>query len=296
MPVRAYWKKLTAVISAIAALFSVSGCNGSSGGKQGSVSKADPPAVTGSVTVTVFDVGKADAMVVQTANKVTVIDAGNKGDGKVIERFLTAQGIDTINTLMITHYDKDHVGGAARLINRMNIEKIYTPDYVGTAEEYTGFMEKVTEKGKELTVMKAGSDLTWKDDDAVFQLFAANRTNYGKNEENDFSLVLYMQHGENSFLFSGDAEEARQNEIMSMKLGEVTFLKYPYHGCYLSTTENFLNACKPKYAVICCSEKEDADPSTVQTLKDRGVKAYYTTGGTVTAVSDGKTLTVTQGE
>ena len=295
MPIRNRLKRLAAVASAIAALFTAAGCDSSSGGTQGSISKADVPAVTGSVTVTVFDVGKADAMVVQTANSVTVIDAGNKGDGKDIESFLTAQGIDTIDVLMITHFDKDHVGGAARLVNRMNIGTIYVPDYIPASEEYTNFMEKVTAKGRTLTSMKAGTNTSWVSDDASFQLMAANKTNYGKNEENDFSLVLYMQHGENSFLFAGDAEEARQNEIIGMNLGKVTFLKFPYHGYYLSTTENFLNACSPEYAVICCSNQEYADPSTVDTLKDRGVKAYYTPDGNVTAVSDGKTITVTQG-
>ncbi|MBR6107425.1 MAG: MBL fold metallo-hydrolase [Oscillospiraceae bacterium] len=292
MPLRIKWKRFAALFSAAAAL--LTGCTGKNSGGQSPVSKADVPAVTGEVSVTVFDVGKADAMVIQTANSVTVVDAGNKGDGKEIERFLTAQGIDTINTLMITHYDKDHVGGAARLVNRMNVETIYVPDYTGTSEEYQSFLEKIGEKGKELTKLAAGTEQSWVSDDAAFQLFAANKSNYGKNEENDFSLVLYIQHGENTLLFAGDAEEARQQEIMAMSLGEVTFLKFPYHGNYLSTTENFLNSVKPKYAVICCSNQEYADPSTVQTLKDRGVAAYYTPDGTVTAVSDGKSITVTQ--
>ena len=293
MPLRIKWKKFAALFSAAAAL--LTGCAGKeSGSTQSAVSKADVPAVTGEVTVTVFDVGKADAMVIQTAHSVTVVDAGNKGDGKDIEKFLTAQGIDTINTLMITHYDKDHVGGAARLVNRMNVETIYVPDYTAASEEYQNFMEKVSEKGMELTKMAAGTSQAWVSDDAAFQLFAANKTNYGKDEENDFSLVLYIQHGENTMLFAGDAEEARQQEIMAMSLGEVTFLKFPYHGNYLSTTENFLNAVKPKYTVICCSNQEYADPSTVETLKDRGIEAYYTPDGTVTAVSDGKTMTFSQ--
>lgn len=292
MPIRTTWKRLAAVFSAAAAL--LTGCSGKNGNSQNAVSKADVPAVTGEVTVTVFDVGKADAMVIQTKNSVTVIDTGNKGDGKVIERFLTAQGIDTINTLMITHYDKDHVGGAARLINRMNIDTIYVPDYTPTAEEYQDFMEKVNEKGKTLTKLEKGTEKSWTYDDAVFQLFAANQSSYGKNEENDFSLVLYLQHGEKSFLFAGDAEEARQREILGMKLGKVDFLKYPYHGNYLSTSEEFLNGCQPEYTVVCCSENEPADPSTVDTLKSRGIKAFYTTDGTVTAVSDGKTITCTQ--
>lgn len=286
-------RKAGVLLLSALSLLSAAGCqSGGSGGK--SDNSVAPTEVTGSVTVKVFDIGKADAIVIQTENTVTVIDAGNKGDGKKIEKYLAAQGIDTINRFIITHFDKDHVGGAARVINRMNVETIYVPDYTSELDEYKAFMEKVDELGKELTVMQAGTDQAWVDDDAHCKLFAPKETNYGKNEENDFSLALYMQHGSNTYLFAGDAEAARQKELMSLKLGAVTFLKYPYHGNYLPTTEDFLDAFNPKYTVICCSEEEDADPSTYETLKKRGVEAYYTTGGDVTVVSDGTSLTCTQ--
>ena len=76
--------------------------------------------------------------------------------------------------------------------------------------------------------------------------------------------------------------------------GKVDYLKFPYHGNYLSTTESFLDAFDPKFTVVCCSEKEYADPNTVETLEKRKITAYYTCDGDVTAVSDGKTLTCTQ--
>ena len=145
-----------------------------------------------------------------------------------------------------------------------------------------------------VTKLDFGASYDWAPDDIACTVYASERDNYGRDEENDFSLVMYMQHGENTFLFTGDAEDPRQQEIMALGLGKVDFLKFPYHGNYLSTTENFLNSVKPKYAVICCSNQEYADPSTVQTLKDRGVAAYFTPDGTVTAVSDGKSITVTQ--
>ena len=289
-------RKLGALLMSAVTLIAAAGCQGSSGSEASqSESTVSPTEVTGDVTITTFDVGKADAMIIQTANTVTVIDAGNKGDGKMIEKYLAAQGIDTVNTLIITHFDKDHVGGAARVINRLKVETIYVPDYTSEGDEYQSFMEKVNELGKELTVMKAGTDTAWIADDAHFKLYAAKETFYGKDEENDFSLVVYMQHGANTFLFAGDAEVARQREIISMKLGQVTYLKFPYHGNYMSTTEDFLNAVNPKYAVVCCSEEENADPSTVETLKTRGVEAYYTTNGDITAVCDGSKITFTQG-
>jgi beta-lactamase superfamily II metal-dependent hydrolase len=103
-----------------------------------------------------------------------------------------------------------------------------------------------------------------------------------------------VQHGENKLLFAGDAENARMKEIIGLHLGNVDFLKFPYHGNYLSATEDFLDACKPKVSIVCCSAKENADPSTVETLQNRGVETYYMYNGDVTIVSDGKTLSCSQ--
>ena len=123
-------KKLAALLCGVLTWLSASACTADPAQKPDNA-----PNVTGNVTVTALDVGKADALIVQTQNTVTVIDTGNKGDGKKIEKFLTKQGIDTVDTLIITHFDKDHVGGAARLVNRMKIGTIYVPDYTSESEE-----------------------------------------------------------------------------------------------------------------------------------------------------------------
>lgn len=282
-------KKLTAMLLGVLTWLTASACTAGSAGK---TDNSLP--VTGNVTITALDIGKADALVVQTQNTVTVIDTGNKGDGKKIEKFLTKQGIETIDTLIITHFDKDHVGGAARLVNRMKINTIYVPDYTAESEEYLSFIEKTEECGNSVTVLSAKEKTEWQADDAAMSLYAPEQTAYGKNEENDFSLALYMQHGSNTFLFAGDAENARMKEIIGLHLGEVDFLKFPYHGNYLASTENFLDACKPKVGIVCCSEKEYADPSTVETLEKRGVETYYTCQGNVTVVSDGNSLQSSQ--
>lgn len=291
MPIRATFKRIVALAGALAALIVPSGCTGENSSVNPNGKRTE---TTGNVTLTAFNVGKADALVLQTEHSVTVIDTGNKGDGKEIERFLTNQGIDTIDTLIITHFDKDHVGGAARLVNRMKIGRIYTPDYVSDAEDYINFTEKVYEVGAVLMRMPVRDVKTWKDDDADFTLYAPNETFYGNNEENDFSLCLYVRHGDNTFLFTGDAEDKRQNEILNLGLGKVTFLKFPYHGNYLPVTEKFLDECNPDVTIVCCSKKDYADDHTVETLNKRKIESYYTCDGRVTVVSDGETLTCTQ--
>ena len=285
--------KKTALFSAAAALLTLFGCQRNTSNSGEESRKAEP--VSTEFTVTALNVGKADALILQTPNSVTVIDTGNKGDGKDIEKYLSAQDIAKIDRMIITHFDKDHVGGAARVINRVEVGEIIVPDYTSKVPDYESFIEKVNEKGKELTVMKAGTNTEWKSDDVSFRLYAANKNDYGRDEENDFSLCLYAVHGGNTYLFAGDAEAARQQELLSLKLGKVTFLKFPYHGNYLKTTENFLNATAPKYALITCSPEEDADPSTVDALTKRGVTAYYTKNGTYSFVSNGSEITVVEG-
>lgn len=278
-------KKLTALLLGVLTWLTASSCTSKSGQK----SEQSVP-VTGDVTITALDVGKADALIVRTEHTVTVIDTGEKSDGKKIEKFLTKQGIEAIDTLIITHFDKDHVGGAARLVNRMNIHTIYVPDYDTDSDAYANFIEKAQENGNTLTVLQAKEMLEWQADDAAMTLYAAEEKSYGQNEENDFSLALHMRHGENTFLFAGDAEDKRMQELIGLELGRVDFLKFPYHGNYLSKTEAFLDAFQPKVSVVCCSKKEYADPATVATLEKRGVETYYTNDGAVTVTSDGKTL------
>ena len=286
-------KKTVVLLAAVCAI-PAAGCASGGSSQQSSPTEPDPRAVTGEVKVTAFNVGKADALVVQSQNSVTVIDAGNKGDGKFIDKYLAAQGIDTVDRMIITHFDKDHVGGAARVINKLKVKEVIVPDYTSEIDEYKNFIEKTEETETPVTVLNAGSDYYFEADDIAATIYAPQKTDYGKDEENDFSLALYMLHGENTFLFAGDAENARQQELMDLKLGTVDFLKFPYHGNYMKTTEAFLDAFAPKCKVVCCSEKEYADPSTVETLQKRGIETYYTSNGTVTVVSDGKQLTCTQ--
>ena len=282
-------QKLSAALAALLTACTVSGCHTTEG-----QNIPDTPEVTGNVTLTVFDVGKADAMVLQTSGSVTVIDTGNKGDGKKIEKFLEAQGIDTVNNLIITHFDKDHVGGAARVLNRLKVTNIYTPDYKSDSDETLSFIQKASANENTITAIPAKQTVEWTADDASFRLYAANETDYGKNEENDFSLCLLVQHGSQKFFFAGDAEEARQKEILALGIGKVDFLKYPYHGNYFAVTEDLLDALSPQMTVVCCSNKEYADQYTVDTLQKRGIETYYTTNGIVTVVSDGSKLTAEQ--
>ena len=78
---------------------------------------AREPAPEGTLTVTVLDEGKADCILIQESSVgAMLIDTGTRESASAILEFLRARGIDTLETLLLTHMDKDHIGGAAAIL------------------------------------------------------------------------------------------------------------------------------------------------------------------------------------
>lgn len=251
------------------------------------ISKISAPDVTGSFYVSILDIGKADAIILRTENHTVVIDCGEKGDGKDVLSCLAENNIESIDYLFITHFDKDHVGGAAKVINGISIGEIITPDYEGTNDEYTQFVEAVSENNMTLTSLT--ENITFTLDDVLFEVYPPMKSSY-QEDDNDYSLVISVTHGENKFLFAGDAETERLKELINQLDLEHAFLKVPHHGRYNTMTKSFLTSVNPKYAVITCSEKNPAEDEVLNILDGLGCEVYQTVNGNVEAVSDGKTI------
>ena len=81
------------------------------------------------LTITALSVGKADALVLQQGGHTVLIDTGEKDDGDKIVRFLKNQGIHAVDLLVITHFDKDHVGGAVNVLKHLDVNSILMPEY-----------------------------------------------------------------------------------------------------------------------------------------------------------------------
>lgn len=252
---------------------------------------AETPAVKGSFDITVMSAGQADAMVLTTQNHCIVIDCGEKDDGDELVELLGEKGIEKIDSLIITHFDKDHVGGAAELIENTAVERIITPNYEGSGKEYDKFIAAAAEKDVNITKLRQNTVFTL--DDVSFGIYPPLKADY-EEDDNDFSLAVTARHGQNSFLFAGDAESERIKEILAQVPGKYSFLKVPHHGRYCDNTEKFINAVSPDFAVITCSEKNPAEAAVVDILEEAGSAVYYTADGTVNAASDGERITVTQ--
>ena len=246
--------------------------------------------------VNILKIGKADSIVLQTEDKVMLIDTGETENADKIKDFLEDNKISKIDSLIITHYDKDHVGGASSIADSFEIGDVYMPDYEGSRPEYSEFLDALNRKSvkaKRLrnTISFNMADCSVTIDPPLSYDIADNSEEY----DNDFSLITTVVHGENTLVFTGDAEDKRTNEWLSgVHTLSCNLLKMPHHGRYHETTEYLISALAPQYTVICDSQKHPAAEETLEILKAHQTEIYETRYGTVTAISDGKKLTVIQ--
>ena len=261
-------------------IFILCGCRGES---------IPAPKATGEFSFTVMKAGQADAIIMKTMSGSVIIDVGEKDDGDEISEYLKENNIKDVDYIFITHYDKDHVGGFPKVMENISAGNIFVPDYEGENAEYGEFLKTVNEK--KLTVTRLTEALSFTLDDVLFEV-SVPKKQYYKEGDNDYSLVVSVTHGENTFLFAGDAEKERLSEVLSEFHGQFDFLKVPHHGKYNGNTKRFINAVKPKYAVITDSEKNPASDKTLALLEMQKTEIYSTKDGNVNVISDGKEIFV----
>ena len=249
------------------------------------------PSVTGNFDFTVLKAGQADAIFMKTQNHSIILDCGESDDGDEIVELLKEKAISNIDYLFITHFDKDHVGGFPEVIENVSASNIIVPDYIGNNDEYAEYVKTVKDKNLDITSLT--EDTSFVIDDVLFEVSIPKKKNYVEGD-NDFSLVISVTHGDNTFLFAGDAEEGRLPEVLSEFGKQYDFLKVPHHGKYNKNTKRFITTVKPAYSVICDSDKHPAEDETMSILEFTGSEIYSTRNGNVCVSSDGKEIIVTQ--
>ena len=266
-------KRLVAALTLIATIFTTSSCNNNSKVFQpgddtaeevyaDEASKNLTPDPDSEITITAFKCGKADAFLLRTANHTVVIDTATDKKGDNFLELIDEQGIDTIDEMIITHFDQDHVGGADQIIKAKNIGKIYTT-YLS------------------------------KDSDDITE-YPPESMNYKSSVSNNSSLAIKVQCADKTMLFTGDAEEERINELISTDGLECDVLKMPHHGRFKKNLDEFIKRVTPKYAIITASKKEHEDAETVNILDAEGVETYITRGGDITIKMNADGVTIEQ--
>lgn len=244
----------------------------------------------GALTVTWLDVGQGDAAVIQCGGQAMLIDGGKPEKSSYIYAWLQQHGLSYLDVIVATHVDADHIGGLSGALNYASVGTAYCPVTTGTTETFQSFVKYLAQRGKQITVPTAGE--TFALGGAQVQILGPL---HSAEDSNDNSIVLKVSFGATSFLFTGDAERAEEQDLLNAGVNlQSTVLKVGHHGSDTSTSYPFLRAVAPQYAVISVGAGNSYGHPTeavLSQLRDAGVTTFRTDmQGEITAVSDGQTV------
>lgn len=239
---------------------------------------------------TILSTGKSDCILVEIGDKVVMIDTGEDKNGKQVVDKLNEKGINTLDYLILTHLDKDHIGGVDSVLSSIKVKNLIQANYKKDSKQYDEYIDSLKKADVEPVVLKKKMNIII--NNAEISIQPALKSEY--EDSNDYSIMTSINYGEHKFLFAGDAEEKRLAEFISENTLKYDFVKIPHHGRYDKLTEAFLESISPKYAVITCSEKKAPEEDVLKILEKLNVKTFLTSGGEVVINSDGKTLSVSQ--
>ncbi|MBS6860728.1 MAG: MBL fold metallo-hydrolase [Clostridiales bacterium] len=255
---------------------------------------------SGTLEVYFFDVGQGDSELIRLPGGENIlIDAGTSSTEDELVGELRSLGAETLDLVVATHPHADHIGGMAAVIDAFDVRQVVMPRIsesdTPTTKTYENLLQSIADKGLTITPAEPGDELL-SSGGAVLTVLAPNGEDYG--DLNNYSVVLRLTYGEDSFLFTGDAEEASEEEMLSLDWPlTATVLKCGHHGSETSTSPAFLDAVSPQYAVISCGVDNDyghPDAVTLEKLEAAGAEVFRTDlQGTILASTDGSGVTMT---
>ncbi len=201
--------------------------------------------------VTFLDVGQGDAILIETPDGAqALIDGGP--DGTVL-RELSRElpwGDRTLDLVIGTHPDKDHIGGLIDVLARYKVASILTTENTGETTAASAYQKALTAETDIVHFARAGQVYTLGASTTITVLSPARDPSM--LESNTSSIVVQVSYGESDFMLTGDAPEGIE-DYLSVTFGDALqseVLKLGHHGSKTSTGELFLEAVKPQYAVV----------------------------------------------
>lgn len=231
------------------------------------------------LTVDFMNVGKGDCTIITFKDKIYMIDTGYEETAGSIIEYLEKIKADKIDIMIITHFDKDHVGGATQIMDSLKVDKIYMPDYEGEGNKYKKFIKYLDKNNLNDRVTKVTEDMEWRDENIDIKIFAPKEDNY--ELENNYSLVTKLTYNEDTFMFAGDVQEVRIDELLGNPEMAADVLKIPYHGRLEKNNIQYIDEVNPQYAIITSDTIEDVSTSIQYELERLGTRYYFNCEGDI---------------
>lgn len=240
------------------------------------------------LTVFFLDVGQADSILVKLNDEYMLIDAGNNNDGEKLVKYFNYLGINEFKYVFGTHAHEDHIGGMDEIIKQFKINNFYMPNASTTTQTFLEVLNQLETKNIKFQTPSVGTRLVL--GGGTVDVLSVKE----KQEDlNDTSIVLKLTYKDVSFLFTGDATQNVEKELLNKDI-QSTVLKVGHHGSKYSNSASFLNKVKPKYAIISCGLNNDyyhPHKVVLEKLEKLNAKIYRTDlDHTIVAISDGKNI------
>ncbi len=230
-----------------------------------------------------FGLEDADSILIRKEDKVLLIDTGEEHHGEYLVKSLLNLEVDEIDYLILTHPDKDHIGGAKEIINNFEVKNIIQ----SPLEKGTKLQEVLNEEIRKKTINMIIPEKLYEINfgDTIISVFPPEKDYYKKS--NNYSLLTLIKHNKMNYFFGGDAEKKRLEEALEYDLPTITLYKVPHHGRNNSKSAEMIEKLSPKVAVI---TNYSAENEVLEALNLQKTKMYYTGETSIRFISNGLEL------
>lgn len=200
-----------------------------------------------------LDVGQGLSILVELGDEVLIYDGGGRDTSSFVVAYLQEQGITEIDYLISSHYDADHVSGLIGCLYAFDVKNVIGSDYVHDSKLYASFQSAVAKEGETVRHPSVGTKYPF--GEAVITILAPAEI---MDDSNANSVAIKLSYGESDFIFTGDADYYSESAMIASGMDlDCEVLSVGHHGSSDATSEAFLEATSPEYAVISCGKENE---------------------------------------
>lgn len=237
----------------------------------------------------IIDVGQAESILIVQDGFTMLVDSGDNFNGDDVVKYIKSLGIDKIDIFLITHFHRDHAGGAHKIISSLDVKKIVCHKFsdLSTMQERFWYIDmsisrsiRETFGSMSIFMESACENNKLKNFDVGdAKVYTLSQNNDAVNVNNK-SIVFKLVYGDFSMLFMADAESEVEKELLEEDADlSADVLKIGHHGSKTSTTDEFLDNVNPKYAVVSCGNGNDYNHpygAVTKRFEDKNIPLYRT--------------------